>query len=67
MARGEKHTSEKIETSLQWVEVDRLDRIWRCEGLKVSPKQNPRDRLCLNGGSCGSGRSVGTLYGVTTS
>jgi putative transposase len=30
---------------------DRLQRIWRREGLKVPEKQRPRDRLWLNDGS----------------
>jgi putative transposase len=31
---------------------DRVERIWRREGLKVPPKQRPRGRLWLNDGSC---------------
>lgn len=31
---------------------DRVERIWRREGLKVPQKQKPRDRLWLNDGSC---------------
>lgn len=31
---------------------DRVERIWRREGLKVAKKQKPRGRLWLNGGSC---------------
>jgi transposase InsO family protein len=31
---------------------DRVQRIWRREGLKVSQKQKPRGRLWLNEGSC---------------
>ena len=31
---------------------DRVERIWRREGLKVSQKQKPRGRLWLNDGSC---------------
>ena len=34
------------------VSVDRVERIWRREGLKVPPKQKPRGRLWLNDGSC---------------
>lgn len=30
----------------------RVERIWRCEGLKVPPKQPKRGRLWLNDGSC---------------
>ena len=29
-----------------------MERIWRCEGLKVPQKQRPRKRLWLNDGSC---------------
>jgi hypothetical protein len=31
---------------------DRVERIWRREGLKVPQKQKPRELLCLNDGSC---------------
>jgi putative transposase len=31
---------------------DRVQRIWRFEGLKVPVKQRPRRRLWLNDGSC---------------
>jgi len=31
---------------------DRVQRIWRREGLKVPQKQRPRGRLCFNDGSC---------------
>jgi transposase InsO family protein len=31
---------------------DRVQRIWRREGLKVPQKQRPRGRLWLNDGSC---------------
>jgi transposase InsO family protein len=34
------------------VGVDRVQRIWRREGLKVPKKQKPRARLWLNDGSC---------------
>ena len=34
------------------VGCDRVQRIWRREGLKVPKKQKPRGRLWLNGGSC---------------
>jgi putative transposase len=34
------------------VGVDRVQRIWRREGLKVPLKQKPRARLWLNDGSC---------------
>src|SRR5262249_60842105 len=31
---------------------DRVERIWRREGLKVPRRQKPRGRLWLNDGSC---------------
>jgi hypothetical protein len=31
---------------------DRVERIWRREGLKVPQKQKPRGRLWFNDGSC---------------
>jgi transposase InsO family protein len=31
---------------------DRIERIWRREGLKVPQKQKPRGRFWLNDGSC---------------
>jgi putative transposase len=34
------------------VSTDRVQRIWRREGLKVPQKQRPRGRLWLNDGSC---------------
>ena len=34
------------------VSADRVQRIWRREGLKVPQKQKPRGRLWLNDGSC---------------
>jgi putative transposase len=34
------------------VSRDRVERIWRREGLKVPQKQKPRGRLWLNDGSC---------------
>jgi putative transposase len=34
------------------VGCDHVQRIWRCEGLKVTRKQRPRSRLWLNDGSC---------------
>jgi putative transposase len=38
---------------LGWeVGKDRVQRIWRREGLKVPQKQRPRGRLWLNDGSC---------------
>ncbi len=47
------------------VNVKRVERIWRQEGLKVPPKQPKRSRLWLSDGSCG--RSTRTTSGPTTS
>lgn len=44
-------TSLLVETGWQ-VGCDRVQRIWRREGLKVPRKQRPRGRLWLNDGSC---------------
>jgi putative transposase len=44
-------TSLLAETGWQ-VGCDRVQRIWRREGLKVPRKQRPRGRLWLNDGSC---------------
>lgn len=47
---------------------DRVERIWRREGLKVPQKQKPRRRLWFNDGSCVRlRRSTSTTYGLTTS
>jgi transposase InsO family protein len=46
----------RVTTLLNWagfkVSKDRVQRIWRREGLKVPQKQRPRSRLWLNDGSC---------------
>ena len=34
------------------VNVKRVERIWRCEGLKVPAKQQKKGSLWLNDGSC---------------
>jgi transposase InsO family protein len=47
---------------------DRVQRIWRREGLKVPKKHKPRGRLWLNDGSCiGCGPSGPTTCGASTS
>ena len=48
---------------------DRVERIWRREGLKVPQKQKPRGRLWLNDGSCVRLRPTAapTMYGAATS
>ena len=51
-----RHGYRRITALLQaagWpVGKDRVERIWRREGLKVPQKQKPRGRLWLNEGSC---------------
>lgn len=43
----------KLVNDAGWpVGTDRVQRIWRREGLKVPKKQRPRGRLWLNDGSC---------------
>jgi putative transposase len=46
----------RITAMLKWdgwqVGKDRVERIWRREGLKVPQKQKPRGRLWFNDGSC---------------
>lgn len=44
-------TAKLVEAGWQ-VGKDRVQRIWRREGLKVPQKQRPRGRLWLNDGSC---------------
>jgi hypothetical protein len=47
---------------------DRVERIWRREGLKVSQKQKPRGRCgSMTGPACGCARSMPTMSGVMTS
>jgi putative transposase len=42
----------KLQEAGWQVGTDRVQRIWRREGLKVPQKQRPRGRLWLNDGSC---------------
>ncbi len=50
------------------VNLKRVERIWRREGLKVPAKQPRRKRLWLNDGSCiRYGRNIRTMFGPTTS
>ena len=47
---------------------DRVERIWRREGLKVPQKQKPRGRLCSTTGHVGGCvRSTPIMSGATTS
>lgn len=50
---GYRKIAELLRTTAGWVVNDkRVERIWRCEGLKVPDKQPKRGRLWLNDGSC---------------
>ena len=50
---GYRKIAELLRTTAGWVVNDkRVERIWRCEGLKVPTRQPKRGRLWLNDGSC---------------
>ena len=49
---GYRRITEMLQRAGWSVGVDRVQRIWRREGLKVPLKQKPRGRLWLNDGSC---------------
>ena len=50
---GYRKIAELLRTRAGWIVNDkRVERIWRCEGLKVPAKQPKRGRLWLNDGSC---------------
>ncbi|MBB5058859.1 hypothetical protein HDF16_003582 [Granulicella aggregans] len=49
---GYRRITALAEAGRLWVGKDRVERIWRREGLKVPQKQKPRGRLWLNDGSC---------------
>ena len=49
---GYRRITEKLRDAGWTVGKDRVERIWRREGLKVPQKQKPRGRLWLNDGSC---------------
>ncbi len=49
---GYKKITALLQTAGWKVGRDRVERIWRREGLKVPQKQRPRRRLWLNDGSC---------------
>ena len=49
---GYRRITEMLRRAGWSVGVDRVQRIWRREGLKVPLKQKPRGRLWLNDGSC---------------
>jgi putative transposase len=49
---GYRRITAKLQEAGWQVGKDRVQRIWRREGLKVPQKQRPRGRLWLNDGSC---------------
>ena len=49
---GDRRITVKLQEAGWPVGTDRVQRIWRREGLKVPQKQRPRGRLWLNDGSC---------------
>ena len=49
---GYRRITEMLKDAGWDVGTDRVQRIWRREGLKVPRKQKPRGRLWLNDGSC---------------
>jgi len=49
---GYRRITELLKNTGWRVGADRVQRIWRREGLKVPKKQRPRGRLWLNDGSC---------------
>jgi len=49
---GYRRITAKLQEAGWQVGQDRVQRIWRREGLKVPQKQRPRGRLWLNDGSC---------------
>ena len=49
---GYRRIAVKLREAGWQVSTDRVQRIWRQEGLKVPQKQKPRGRLWLNDGSC---------------
>ena len=49
---GYRRITIKLQDAGWSVGKDRVERIWRREGLKVPQKQKPRGRLWLNDGSC---------------
>ena len=49
---GYRRVTELLKKAGWCVGTDRVQRLWRREGLKVPKKQRPRGRLWLNDGSC---------------
>ena len=50
---GYRKVTALLRSTAGWVVNDkRVERIWRCEGLKVPPRQPKRGRLWLTDGSC---------------
>jgi putative transposase len=76
MGRGKKYQPKQVVNLLRQIEAgwrvgkDRVERIWRREGLKVPQKQKPRGRLWRNDESCVRLRPENAnhvWYGATTS
>ena len=49
---GYRRITQELQKAGWPVGKDRVQRIWRREGLKIPAKQKPRGRLWLNDGSC---------------
>lgn len=49
---GYRRVTAMLQNEGWWVNHKRVERIWRCEGLKVPQRQPKRGRLWLNDGSC---------------
>jgi len=49
---GYRRTTEELVKANWRMGKDRVERIWRCEGLKFPQKQKPRGRPWLNDRSC---------------
>jgi putative transposase len=49
---GDRRTTVELQTAGWRIGKDRVERIWRREGLKVRQKQKPRGRLWRDDGSC---------------
>ena len=65
---GYRRTAAMLRDAGWTVNVKRVERIWRREGLKVPQKQPNRGRLWLNDGSCIRLRpEYPTMFGPTTS
>jgi putative transposase len=55
---GYRRVTALLQAGGRQVGKDRVQRIWRREGLKVPQKHRPRSRLWLNDGSCATSSSA---------